>query len=160
MVKFLILVNLEAFFLCLLFLFKVSMLRRETISPNLVDSQHQHQKITQNVYNILDFSSQYGREGSKSYSVINLISGSSVYPNYGDFMESCVLVRFFFSSLYFPIEQPLRIIGNVYFKLNYVNLSSIKKKRHKNLKNMEGFSCFLYFRCLKLKRSFKSESLF
>lgn len=114
------------------------MLRRERISPNLVDSQHQHQKITQNVYNILDFSSQYGREGSKSYSVINLISGSSVYPNYGDFMESCVLVRFFFSSLRFlsfrfpfwAIEQPrLTCIGNRYFKLNYVNLPSIKKKK-------------------------------
>lgn len=55
--------------------------------------EYHQQKVTQYVYNVLDFSSQYGRESSKSYSVINLISGPSVYPNYGDHMESCVLVR-------------------------------------------------------------------
>lgn len=50
-------------------------------------------KIHQFVHNIVDFSSQYGKENSKSYSVLNLKSGPYNFPKYGDFLESCVLVK-------------------------------------------------------------------
>ena len=43
------------------------------------------------VADIADFSTQYGKEQSKSYTVANLRSGPNHYPRYGDFLESCVL---------------------------------------------------------------------
>jgi hypothetical protein len=44
------------------------------------------------VHDIMDFSSQYGKEASKSYTVYNVKSFPNHYPKYGDFLESCVLV--------------------------------------------------------------------
>ncbi len=44
------------------------------------------------VNEIIDFSSQYGKEGSKSYAICNLRGQPNHYPRYGDFIESCVLV--------------------------------------------------------------------
>ena len=44
------------------------------------------------VNDIIDFSSQYGKEGSKSYTVYNVKGGTNHFPRYGDFLESCVLV--------------------------------------------------------------------
>ena len=41
---------------------------------------------------VIDFSSQYGRENSHSYTVSNLTYGPSRFPLYGDNRESCVLV--------------------------------------------------------------------
>ena len=48
-------------------------------------------KINLFVLDIIDFSSQYGKESSKSYTIANLRSGPNHYPRYGDFLESCVL---------------------------------------------------------------------
>lgn len=75
-------------------------LRREKSISDSSLFEHHHQKITQFVYNVHHFSSQYGREDSKSYAAINLISSPSVYPNYGDFMESCVMVKHIFNIIY------------------------------------------------------------
>lgn len=58
----------------------------------LNELKNKHTIIQQFVQNILDFSSQYGREQSLSYTVSNVRGGPSNYPKYGDFMESCVLV--------------------------------------------------------------------
>lgn len=38
------------------------------------------------------FSSQYGGEKSRGYTVSNIAGESSKYPNYGDFSEACVMV--------------------------------------------------------------------
>lgn len=43
------------------------------------------------VSDIVDFSSQYGKECSKSYTVFNLRGAPNHFPKYGDFLESCVL---------------------------------------------------------------------
>lgn len=52
-----------------------------------------HQLQTrQFVKNVLDFSSQYGREQSGSYTVANVRGCPTNYPKYGDFLESCVFV--------------------------------------------------------------------
>lgn len=51
------------------------------------------QYCRQFVYDVAEFSSQYGREDAKSYTVGNLKSSPSIFPNYGDYLESCVLVR-------------------------------------------------------------------
>ena len=42
------------------------------------------------VQDVIDFSSQYGKELSKSYTVANIRSFPTHYPRYGDFLESCV----------------------------------------------------------------------
>ena len=42
---------------------------------------------------VIEFSSQYGSEGSLSYCVKNLSQGVQTYPNYGDFTEAAVWVR-------------------------------------------------------------------
>jgi hypothetical protein len=54
------------------------------------------------VQDVLDFSSQYGKEASKSYTVTNIKSGPNHFPKYGDFLESCVLVRPLFKAYLFP----------------------------------------------------------
>ncbi|CAF0707679.1 unnamed protein product [Brachionus calyciflorus] len=43
------------------------------------------------VHNVLDFSSQYGKEHSRSYTVSNIRGGITNFPRYGDFLESCVM---------------------------------------------------------------------
>lgn len=50
------------------------------------------QTSQQFVFDVLKFSSQYGKENSKSYAAVNLKSTPNHYPKYGDFLESCVLV--------------------------------------------------------------------
>ncbi|RNA05756.1 F-box LRR-repeat 4 [Brachionus plicatilis] len=47
--------------------------------------------VRQFVKSVLDFSSQYGREQSGSYTVANVRGCPTNYPKYGDFLESCVL---------------------------------------------------------------------
>lgn len=47
-------------------------------------------KISQFVQDVIDFSSQYGKEHSKSYTVANIRSMPTHYPRYGDFLECCV----------------------------------------------------------------------
>ena len=41
---------------------------------------------------VIDFSSQYGSSTSISYTASNLAEEASIYPNYGDFTQACVLV--------------------------------------------------------------------
>lgn len=43
------------------------------------------------VQDVLEFSSQYGKENSNSYTVANIRSQPHYYPKYGDFLESSVL---------------------------------------------------------------------
>lgn len=43
---------------------------------------------------VVDFSSQYGSDISISYTASNLTGRPSKFPNYGDFPQSYVMVRF------------------------------------------------------------------
>jgi hypothetical protein len=51
--------------------------------------------ISQYASSVIDFSSQYGREGGQAYVAANLSGGLSRYPAYGDFTECCVFVSLF-----------------------------------------------------------------
>ncbi len=53
--------------------------------------EQNEQKINLFVQDVIDFSSQYGKELSKSYTVTNIRSQPVHYPRYGDFLEACVL---------------------------------------------------------------------
>ena len=46
----------------------------------------------QEVSEVLDFSSQYGAEHSRSYTVHNVVGKSTIYPSYGDFTQTLVFV--------------------------------------------------------------------
>lgn len=46
----------------------------------------------QAVSKVLDFSSQYGLEESRSYTVENIVGETNNYPNYGDFTQALVFV--------------------------------------------------------------------
>lgn len=59
------------------------LIRNESISPT-------QNKISQFVQDVIDFSSQYGKEHSKSYTAANIRSMPTHYPRYGDFLECCV----------------------------------------------------------------------
>lgn len=50
------------------------------------------QRVRYFVRDVIDFSSQYGKEHTSSYTVSNIRSRPHYYPKYGDFLESCVLV--------------------------------------------------------------------
>lgn len=50
------------------------------------------QMIRQNGLKVLDFSSQYSNNESRSYAASNIAGPSSSFPNYGDFVKSFVLV--------------------------------------------------------------------
>ena len=62
----------------------------EEIFRKKVDTIDSPPKVHLFVADIGDFSSQYGKEQSKSYTVANLRAGPNHYPRYGDFLESCV----------------------------------------------------------------------
>lgn len=49
-------------------------------------------EVTQFAENVVNFSSQYGTEGSTSYVAANLAGSLKVYNRYGDFVEAFVLV--------------------------------------------------------------------
>ena len=49
-------------------------------------------EVTQFAENVVNFSSQYGTEGSTSYVAANLAGSLRVYNRYGDFVEAFVLV--------------------------------------------------------------------
>ncbi|KAK3745545.1 hypothetical protein QZH41_012454 [Actinostola sp. cb2023] len=49
------------------------------------------QMIRQNGLKILDFSSQYSSNGSRSYAACNIAGSPSSFPSYGDFVKSFVL---------------------------------------------------------------------
>ena len=60
-------------------------------SRNKVDQQSlelfkQPEHIHLFVRDVLDFSSQYGKENSNSYTVVNIRSRPHYYPKYGDFL--------------------------------------------------------------------------
>ncbi len=46
----------------------------------------------QAVSEVLDFSSQYGSDQSRSYTVHNVVGEINIYPNYGDFTQTLVFV--------------------------------------------------------------------
>lgn len=46
----------------------------------------------QAVSEVLDFSSQYGHDNSRSYTVSNVVGEPYNYPNYGDFTQTLVFV--------------------------------------------------------------------
>ena len=50
-------------------------------------------KLSQFVGEVVNFSSQYGTQGSNSYTASNLAGDLRVYDRYGDFVEAFVLVR-------------------------------------------------------------------
>ena len=58
-------------------------------------------------YKVEDFSSEYARENTASYSVRNLPGRYEIYPRYGDFTQACVLV----SVRSFDIHSSLTIIS-------------------------------------------------
>ena len=49
-------------------------------------------EVTQFAEKVVNFSSQYGTEGSNSYVAANLAGNPRVYHKYGDFVEAFVLV--------------------------------------------------------------------
>ena len=49
-------------------------------------------EVTQFAEKVVNFSSQYGTEGSNSYVAANLAGNLRVYHKYGDFVEAFVLV--------------------------------------------------------------------
>ena len=51
-------------------------------------------EIKQVVEKVVFFSSQYGSDKSKSYTAANLAGKFYNYPNYGDFTQAFVLVRY------------------------------------------------------------------
>jgi len=58
----------------------------------MVDRACLYDDIRLYVQDVVDFSSQYGSETSISYTVPNVAGRSSIYPNYGDFTQTAVLV--------------------------------------------------------------------
>ena len=46
----------------------------------------------QTVKEVLDFSSQYGSDQSRSYTVHNIVGETNNYPHYGDFTQTLVFV--------------------------------------------------------------------
>ena len=62
----------------------------EEIFRKKIDAIDSPPKVRLFVADIADFSTQYGKEQSKSYTVANLRAGPNHYPRYGDFLESCV----------------------------------------------------------------------
>ena len=41
---------------------------------------------------VVNFSSQYGADRSRSYTVHNIVGESTIYPSYGDFTQTLVFV--------------------------------------------------------------------
>jgi len=60
------------------------------VYPNVYDD-----KVRQFVQEVVDFSSQYGSDTSMSYTMSNLAGQCNIFPNYGDFTQSAVLVGCF-----------------------------------------------------------------
>lgn len=48
----------------------------------------------QNASKVTFFTSQYGRNNSISYTVTNICGGVDVFPKYGDFTQTSVMVRY------------------------------------------------------------------
>ena len=72
--------------------FFIKVLRKmEEIFRKKIDATDSPPKVRLFVSEIADFSTQYGKEQSKSYTVANLRAGPNHYPRYGDFLESCVM---------------------------------------------------------------------
>ena len=97
----------------------IKVLRKmEEIFRKKIDATDSPPKVRLYVAEIGDFSTQYGKEGSKSYTVANLQAGPNHYPRYGDFLESCVFRtygpwwsdKFLSSNITIPIKaRPLFI---------------------------------------------------
>ena len=73
------------------YLFIKVLKKMEEMFKKKIDTTDSPQRVRLFVADIADFSTQYGKEQSKSYTVANLRSGPNHYPRYGDFLESCVL---------------------------------------------------------------------
>ena len=75
-------------------------------------------KISQFAMDVVNFSSQYGTQGSRTYTACNLAGGLNVYDDYGDRTEAFVLVSFFRQCLwvYFvhlPFSVPMDCGGTL-----------------------------------------------
>ena len=62
----------------------------------MVDYPYVYDEVEQFVQEVVDFSSQYGNETSISYTASNLVGPCNIYPSYGDFTQSAVLVSYLF----------------------------------------------------------------
>ena len=63
------------------------------MNENLQKPFIENNKIHQFANSVIDFSTQYGREGGNAYTAINIAKGMlDVYPQYGDRKEAFVLV--------------------------------------------------------------------
>ena len=74
--------------------------------------------ITQFAVAVENFSSQYGTQGTSSYTASNLAGDLRVYDNYGDFVEAFVLVGFlgsvpptFYAHVFIPILFSVRTVS-------------------------------------------------
>ena len=56
-------------------------------------------EVTQFAEKVVNFSSQYGTDGSASYVAANLAGNLRVYNKYGDFTEAFVLVCFTYTQV-------------------------------------------------------------
>ena len=58
-----------------------------------LDVRHQHSGDGQWAATVVNFSTQYGTDGSNSYTARNIAGSLRIYPKYGDFVDAFVLVR-------------------------------------------------------------------
>ena len=69
------------------------MIMANCIGKHKSPSSETNKVLVQFAKDVTDYSSQYGCENSISYVAYNLSGESSIYPNYGDFTQACVLVN-------------------------------------------------------------------
>lgn len=63
------------------------------ITNDIVKNRHVLKTVKrQTVNEVVDFSSQYGSDLSRSYTVANVVGETNIYPKYGDFTQSLVFV--------------------------------------------------------------------
>ncbi|XP_046846499.1 F-box/LRR-repeat protein 4-like [Xenia sp. Carnegie-2017] len=61
------------------------------ITNDIVKKRHVSRTVKrQTVNEVVDFSSQYGSDLSRSYTVANVVGETNIYPKYGDFTQSLV----------------------------------------------------------------------
>ena len=70
-------------------------------------------KVSQFVKEVVNFSSQYGTHGSRSYTAANLAGGFNIYDGYGDRTEAFVLVSgntdrtVFLAAFFFSVRMDI-----------------------------------------------------
>jgi len=71
-----------------------------TLIDSVTGEEDKIEFMEQYVHAVTDFSSQYGIDGSISYTAYNLPGKPSKYPDYGDFPQAFVMVRFPFLNVF------------------------------------------------------------